>query len=161
MSIHPNTDLQTVYEMMRTEFDSLGIQLTNVDVEQSQQHYGMAVSSYYPSQAHIMTISFTCSQEELNYLRPFVGSAEFRDIPMPPPVSLVRDVQTMWDPVYAREFEYQRVCDCKLQLQVTGGSMEPFITSFRKETEKLRYVMESKRFDDEVDRMLTEDEYNS
>jgi len=39
--------------------------------------------------------------------------------------------------------------------------MNDFIESFRKGTEELRYAVESKKFDNEVDKMLREeDEYN-
>lgn len=153
-----------IFQFMKQEFDYLGIRLDNVNIQhQANSIYSVYSSSpmVYSHGREIMTIEFTCSEEQFPYFKPLIHNAKSETITLVPPVHIYRD---HYDPTRAPQpiqFEHKTIFRCSMQLSVTGGALEPFGTNFREATKELRYAVESKKFDDEIEKMLLEeDEYN-
>jgi len=161
MAVTPN-HIEEMYSLMVREFSYIGIKLTSMNINNPTQppsligqHSPMAYSHGYP----IMDLHFTCSPEQMEYLEIFVSESTLRVEPVAPPAYIHNPMYT--DESQPTRYKISRVFDCVMQVTVTGGSVDPLIHSFRHETEKLRHAIESMEFDQEVEKMLTEDEYNS
>ena len=152
--------LQEMHELMKIEFSRIGIGITAVNVSyRRDRHAGrqlalMSQVDDYP----IMDLHFTCTIDQMNYLKIFVSESVPRNIPIPPPVHIYGAGYDITE--FRDSHRVDQVYDCMMQISVTGGSVDPFIHSFRHETQKLRYEVESKEFDGEVEKMLTDDGYN-
>ena len=91
-------------------------------------------------------------------MQPLLSHMKVIHVPRISPVRIV-STRTMWDSSADTSYEVDELYECLIRLELTGGSIEPFIKNFREVTEPIRHEIESTRFDEEVDKLLS-DEYN-
>jgi len=155
-----------VFDTIKRELNLIGIHVDNMNIREDHNYGSIhSASSYHPMHQQVgggvvAEIEFSCSEDDFVYLRPFVQQAEMRRERIPGPVGLY-NVRQEFNLEQQFSIHEETRCICVMKLHATGGSMNDFIESFRKGTEELRYAVESKKFDNEVDKMLREeDEYN-
>ncbi len=158
-----------VIDTMKREFNLLGICIDNVNIRQDHNHMSVDSSSSYHAMHQymgtnvIVELEFTCCEDEFEQLRPFAQQVEIRQerIYQPVVINTHAGYGSTNNKIPHFTYEIETRFMCVVRLNITGGSMDECIDSFRAGTEKLRYTIESKKFDKEVDKMLyEEDEYN-
>ena len=141
------TSIQEVYERISYEFNSLNIRILNT-----------IVNRHSFTNQEIMTIEFCCNKKEYHALAPYISYVNERRVPTLQPISIYYHDASL-APQHHDAFE--TVYYCKMDIGLSGGDIVPFIDHFREITRDLRYELESKAFDEEVEKMLTEDRYNN
>ena len=152
--------LKHVTDVMRSEFDRIGITVTDFKTEAHHQHYHSISRASAIDMGVKLSIEFVCDENQMKEMESLchVARREHRRTPIPPPVTLFG--QEDIDAIYNMEYEVETFYRCIMSLSVTGGSMNRFVEQFRKSTDKLFVKMESIAFDEEVTKMLTTNEYN-
>lgn len=146
---------QSVFEAIKHEFDLLGLTIENVTVDRINE-------KYYQSDCLKMSITFICEKYQVEYLKPFIQVFHSREEVLPDPVRLYAPLGNfpMSQSAHTR-CTIKQIYSCTMVLALTGGDVSEFIESFRNQTSKLRYIIESGEFDKEVEKMLTDDRYNN
>lgn len=154
-----------LFHAIKKELEDIGIHVQSVDVTREEQYgYVTHNSAYSPinmrEPATIIDITFLCKEEELKYLRPYISDVELFEKNTYLPVDIFSKYGS--NPTRVERIEVEVIHKCKMRVHATGGSYTDFIERFREDTAKLRYAIESKKFDDEVEKLLTNsDEYNN
>lgn len=169
MTINDPGYFNYVHDIIKQEFNRIGVKLLNVNIEQNYNPIPIqTLASPQPTYMHgrntaTMLVEFMCTEKQFPYLKPFCNKAVTERVSR----ELYSDVSwgprqaTMWNPDKQIEYEVDVFMKCEMALHL-GGSMDSFVDEFRKTTDKLFYAMESKAFDEEVDKMLAnKDEYNN
>lgn len=157
--------LPWVIDSIKKEFERVGVHVVNFNIENEHDTI-YSLGNYHPIGAREMrakmTASFTCNESEFKYLQPFCYHAEKTYIKsiIPEDISLWGTGTGSHDAFHAAKSKIEIVYDCEMILHITGGGLDSFIDQFREQTDKLYEAMQSKAFDEEVEKLLTEDEYN-
>lgn len=152
-----------ISHLIRKELESLNITVDDINI--SHDHSFIHTSGKFSPvdrevMRSIMDISFTCKKLEYKYLSAFVNQVEQIHVPVSLPIKLINGIMSI-DSSEPKLAEYETYYKCTMGLYLTGGSIDPFIKQFKAATEKLRYVVESKKFDEEVEKVLTENNHGN
>ena len=145
-----------IQEVLYGEFKRIGMEIKNLNVK--MEHHPIHIGGRYQPVAHkmnstIMSVNFDCNEEQFKYLRPFIDSYNARQTLIYPDVSWSTRAEL---PIQIHA-ESETIFDSTMILHLTGGSMKTWIESFREATEKLFYKIESREFDEEVIKTLSEE----
>ncbi len=154
-----NMDLNSIIKILQEEFNRVDLNLEKTNIEMMEMAGWMSFTSPLKRPTYKLIIKFECSEDEFKYIRPFVRYMKYTQVPVEN--HAIFDKRKFWNHDTATVYETYVVCECTIELQIDGDNFMDFIHSFRKELQPLYEAAESRKFDEEVERMLKEDEYNN
>lgn len=149
--LSPHYDHMGVIPVIRAEFERIGMHanLNNIEIMQKTVTF-----SY--EREYIAIIEFTCEENEYKYLKHLLYKVDKKPIITDSMFTYGGNNGFAYDiPNYKIQY------DCSIHLELSGRNINQFVNSFREAAKPIFEVIESRRFDEEVNKMLTDDEYNS
>lgn len=141
-----------IKDALDDEFKRIGIPINviNVSIDRYHQHINL------PYGTSIMEFQFYCNELQYQCLAPFIKRAEREDVAIYQDTCLSTHYQVL-DQSRCEPLKTKTRYNCYITMQLTYVSMQAFIESFRETTNKLFIDIESKAFDEEVVKVLSEE----
>lgn len=131
-----------------------------VDVKITEERYASITSSSGYGNVYAVNIKFQCSEDEIEYFRPVIQNVEISEGPVYDSIIVNQCEKWNLNPVQASSFEKIIMCTTRFYVSPDYDVNRcTFLNDIKKATEPLFLAKESKMFDDEVEKMLTEKDY--